>query len=79
MDVQFNEPEYAATPVAQTPKRGPLMRFLIARGWAKDEKGAERILLYVIVVVIVITGMVLATQVRFSSAPPPADPTIDTL
>lgn len=73
MDVQFNEPEYTNTPTARSAKQGPLMRFIIARGWAKDETAAERVLLYVAVIVVVITGMVWVSQMNFGgNTPPPA-------
>jgi hypothetical protein len=66
MDVQFNEPEYGAPArAASKSKQGPLIRFLIGRGWAKDEAGANRVLLGVAVTVIVITGMVWVSQIRF--------------
>jgi len=77
MDVQFNEPEYAVAPAARASnKSGPLIGFILAQKWAKDEAGAQRILLYVAIVVVAITVMVLASQFMFSSPPPimvPAD------
>ena len=80
MDVQFNEPEYTTTTAASPTKRGPLMRFIIGRGWAKNEAGAERVLLYVMGVVIAITAMVWLSQINFSAQPPliPADPGVGT-
>lgn len=80
-DVQFNEPEYGAAPVGlASRKTGPIMGFIIAQKWAKDEAGAQRILLYVVIVVVAITAMIVVPQIRFSNSAPilPAEPTVGT-
>lgn len=78
MDVQFNEPEYAAgSAVPVSKKSGPLVGFILAQKWAKDDAGAQRILLYVAIVAVAITLMIVVSQFRSSTPPPisiPGDP-----
>jgi cytochrome b561 len=50
------------------------MGFIIGQKWAKDEAGAQRILLYILIVVVAVTGMILVSGLNFSSPPPPIIP-----
>lgn len=57
MDVQFNEEQFASRqPVVR--KETGLIGFLTSRGYAKDRKAAERILLGVAIVALIAAGFI---------------------
>lgn len=72
-DVQFNETELsrpAAAPLAAGGKVSGMTKLLIKTGFAKDQKGAERVWLVVAVLAIVLTGVVIATNFVPASGTP---------
>lgn len=61
MSVEFNEPSYqpSAGPRATAGKVSFLSRLVIGAGLAKDEKGAQGVLLVVLVISVLATGAIL--------------------
>jgi hypothetical protein len=55
-DVQFNEPSYGTR---NGPKRSGLAQFVISLGLAKDDAGAQKALLVLLLLVILATLFVL--------------------
>jgi len=72
-DVQYQEPQYGGRPRSFDPKRSWLTKITINTGLAKDDEGAQRVLLILGVVMIVIAVAIW----KFSGSsplPPIADP-----
>ncbi|HEY4521479.1 MAG TPA: hypothetical protein VJL57_03725 [Candidatus Paceibacterota bacterium] len=72
-DVQYQEPQYGGRPRSFAPKRGWLTKFVIKTGLAKDDAGAQKVLLILGIVMIVIAVGVW----KFSGSsplPPITDP-----
>lgn len=58
-DVQFNEPSYATSPQVQASKEpSRLSNLVIKSGLAKDEKGAQLVLLVTALICIALAGAV---------------------
>lgn len=55
-NIQFQEPQYNA-PLA-TPKRSWLTNLVLKAGLAKDDAGAQKVLLIVLVIIIIATILV---------------------
>lgn len=59
-DVEFNEPQYASSSrVSQSAKQSRFERLVISTGLAKDSKGAQRVLLIVSVVMLLIAAYLI--------------------
>lgn len=59
-DVQFHEePEYVKRSVAPGPKPSFITGIVIATGLAKDEKGAQPVLIGVLIAVLALTAFVI--------------------
>ena len=71
-DIQFNEPQYTATPVR---KPSGLARLAIRLGLASDETSAQKVLLVALVLIVLATIAVLIGG-AFSTAPVPLPPTL---
>ena len=75
VDVQFNEePEYVKRAVPASKRPSLMARLVKAAGLANDEKGVQRVLLIVLVLVLVATGFVLASVVDTRPEPQPLIP-----
>lgn len=57
-DIQFEEQEYARPAAYTQGKSSALSRMVISFGLAKDDAGAQKVLLVVLVVVVILIGIV---------------------
>lgn len=75
MDVQFDEPRYAAPASGTAGKNpSPLSALVVRLGLAKDERGAQTILLGVIVLALAVSiGLFVTVTAEPPVEPPPLD------
>ncbi|HWU24633.1 MAG TPA: hypothetical protein VN086_02680 [Candidatus Paceibacterota bacterium] len=72
-DVEFNEPEYAATArSSRTAKQSRFERLVLSTGLAKDSKGAQRVLLIISILMLVIAAFLMWP--KHQPAPVPVPP-----
>lgn len=71
-NVQFNEPEYGARVSAQKQASG-LSRLVMKAGLAKDDAGAQRVLLIIAILAVVATAIILWTVMAPAAPPPETD------
>lgn len=72
-DVEFNEPQYASTNRASfANKQSTFERLVISTGLAKDSKGAQRVLLIISVLMLIIAAFVIWP--KHQPAPVPVPP-----
>lgn len=71
-DVEFNEPEYAASAHASRQrKESRFERLVFSTGLAKDSKGAQRVLLIASVIMLIIAGFLLWPKSQPAPVPVP--------
>lgn len=72
-DVEFNEPQYAASArVSRQNKQSSFEKIVISTGLAKDSKGAQRVLLIISILMLIIAAFVIWP--KHQPAPVPVPP-----
>ena len=73
MDVQFDEPRYA-TPATSTKSPSSLSALVVRLGLAKDERGAQTVLVGIIVIALAVAiGLFVTVTAEPPVEPPPLD------